>query len=50
MTDRQSTGLGYLGLGILVILAGIAASLSPLGVGAAVIGLLIGLAGVTRLL
>ena len=48
MSNNQSTSLALIGLGIIVILAGIAASLSPLGIGAAILGLL-GVAGVTRL-
>ncbi len=39
----------FLALGVVVILAGIAASISPLGIGAAVIGLSLGLAGAVRL-
>jgi hypothetical protein len=38
MSNQQATGLALLGLAIIVILAGIAASLSPLGLGAAVVG------------
>jgi hypothetical protein len=49
MSNQQTTGLAPLGLAIIVILAGIAASLSPLGLGAAIVGLLIGAAGAARL-
>lgn len=49
MTNDQATGLAFLGLGVVVILAGIAASLSALGLGAAIVGLLLGVAGATRL-
>jgi hypothetical protein len=49
MSNDQATGLAFIGLGVVVILAGIAASISPLGIGAAVIGLGLGLAGAIRL-
>ena len=49
MTNDQAVGLGMLGLGIVIILAGIAASLGPLGLGAAVVGLLIAAGALQRL-
>ena len=49
MTDRQAQALGFLGLGFLIIVAGIGITLGTAGTIGGVIGLVVGLAGVTRL-
>lgn len=49
MDHQNVTGLSFIGFAIVIILAGIAASISPMGVGAAIIGLLLAVAGLARI-
>jgi hypothetical protein len=49
MTRSQATGLGLIGLGILVVASVIVLALGPLGAIGAFVGLTLGVIGYTRL-